>query len=67
MITYNEIYNDLTYHKDGMIYRVEKGSNTVYVLKNEGFEIPHSKIILDRPIEGREDFKQILTKRGLYQ
>ena len=39
MITYNEIYNDLTYHKDGMIYRVEQGSNTVYVLKNEGFNI----------------------------
>ena len=67
MITYNEIYNDLTFHKGGMVYRVDKGSKVVHVMKNEGFEIPHSKIILDKPIEGREDFKQILTKRGLYQ
>ena len=66
MITYNEIYNDLTYHKDGMIYRIDMGSKVVNIFNDVGFEIPHSKIILDKPIEGREDFKQILTKRGLY-
>jgi len=66
MITYNEIYNDLTYHKDGMIYRIDMGSKVVNIFNDVGFEIPHSKIILDKPIEGKEEFKQILTKRGLY-
>ena len=66
MIAYNEIYNDLTYHKDGMIYRVDIGSKIVNVFSDMGFGIPHSKIVLDKPIEGKEEFKQILTKRGLY-
>lgn len=67
MIEFNEFYNDLSYHKGGMIYRVNKGSNVVFVMKDEGFSLLHSEIILDKPIEGKEEFKQILTKRGLYQ